>query len=161
MLRKNRTKRNAFFLIVLFVPLLLLAVVMQHETSIFTLSFTPLNVQTTTSIDDETLVFDTLGQSLTIQHLPPNVVVRVSIYVSGFFVVNQPHGDNVPTLTDGRSSPYGSIEEVNEIGWYNLSSRVNERGEWSLIIGNFAIISSEEIAYGFYLSELILYKRGL
>jgi hypothetical protein len=161
MLQKNRTKHNAFFLIILFVPLLLLAIAMQHETTIFTLSFSPLNVQTTASIDDETMVFDTTGQSLTVQQLSPNIALRIRFYVSGFFLVNQPHIDNVPILTDGRFSPYGSIDEMNEIGWYNLSSRVNEQGEWSLIMGNFAIISNEEFAYGFYVSELILYKRGL
>jgi hypothetical protein len=161
MLRKNRTKLNAFLLLVLFVPLLLLTAAMQIETTIFTLSFSPINVQTTGSIDSDAIAFNTKGQALIIHQVPPNILVRVRLHVSGFFVVNQPHDERMPILSDDSSSPYGSIVEMNNIGWYTLTSRVNEQGELSLIMGNFAILSNEEFAYGFYLSELILYKRGL
>ena len=161
MLRKNRTKHNAFWLFILILPLVLFSLITQLERRIFILNFSPINVATTARVEDETLVFDTIGQSLSITSLHPNRRLRVAIYISGFFIVNERPSNDEPILMDGASSPYGAITELSSIGWYHLSSHVSKDGEFSLIMGNFAILLNEEFTYGFYLSELILYQREL
>jgi hypothetical protein len=161
MLQKNLTKRKHRSIFFLTLPLILFAFIMQQETSVFKLSFSPVNVQSSASVDDDAFVFDTIGQFITIQHLRPSTVVRMRVYISGFFLVNDQRVDPMAIFTDGTSSPYGSIAEMNFIGWYSLTSRVDKNGELSLTMGNFAIINDEQFAYGFYLSDLIVYKRGL
>ena len=124
---------------------------------VFSLTYQPLNVTTTASVDEENiLVFSELNQEIALPSFPPSKY-RLDIATSGGMVVETLTDSNLSTLTLVVGEQTMAIEIDELIGDNQLSWRQYAPSSVVLTFTNFVKIN-DSLLYGVYVQDIRLYK---
>lgn len=124
---------------------------------VFSLTYQPLNVTTTASVDEENvLVFSELNQEIALPSFPPSEY-RLDIAISGGMVVEDLIDSSLSTLTLVVGEQTMAIEIDELIGEHQLSWRQHAPASVVLTFTNFVKIN-DSLLYGVYVKDIQVYK---
>ena len=124
---------------------------------VFSLTYQPLNVSTTASVDEENvLVFSELNQEIVLPSFPQGEY-RLHVATSGGVVVDTLIDSGLSTITLVTGEQSMAIEMDELIGEHQLSWRQTSSSSVVLTFTNFVKINSS-ILYGVYIEDIRVYK---
>jgi hypothetical protein len=142
-------------------PFLLLFSLSFRLTPLLTLSFVPFNGETTATIEDDFLTFDTKGQSLTLTGFPSAALVEVRMHVSGFLINEEAIDKTSPVFTLTMGQQIKTVDRVEDMGWITTTFFLAKATEITIIFTNFATLEVSSFGYQVMMDEVIVLKRGL
>ena len=136
--------------------LLMSAFVIRPPVLVFSLSYQPLNVTTTASVEDDGLVFSELNQEIVLPSFPQGEY-RLHVATSGGVVVETLIDSGLSTITLVTGEQSMAIEMDELIGERQLSWRQTTTSSLTLIFTNFVKINGS-LLYCVYVQDIRLYK---
>jgi hypothetical protein len=136
--------------------LLMSAFVKRPPVLVFSLSYQPLNVTTTASVEEDGLVFSELNQRIALPSFPQGMY-RLYVATSGGMVVETLTDSGLSTLTLVAGEQSMAIEMDELIGEHQRSWRQTSASSVVLSFTNFVKINNS-LLYGIYVQDIRLYK---
>jgi len=136
--------------------LLMSAFVRRPPVLVFSLSYQPLNVTTTASVEEDGLVFSELNQRIALPSFPQGMY-RLYVATSGGMVVETLTDSGLSTLTLVAGEQSMAIEMDELIGEHQRSWRQPSASSVVLSFTNFVKINNS-LLYGIYVQDIRLYK---
>jgi hypothetical protein len=136
--------------------LLMSAFVKRPPVLVFSLSYQPLNVTTTASVEEDGLVFSELNQRIALPSFPQGMY-RLYVATSGGMVVETLTDSGLSTLTLVAGEQSMAIEMDELIGEHQRSWRQASASSVVLSFTNFVKINNS-LLYGIYVQDIRLYK---
>lgn len=160
-MRKNRIKPRLNGIGLLPLPFFLLFGFSFVTSPLYVLSYSPLNAETTAFVDQDSLIFQEIGQSLTVHELQSAALINIKIHVSGFLLVESTALPSLPVFTLTMENQTKTIQDLQQMGWIESSFFLPRSREFTLRLTNFATLEATSLTYQVIVDQVIIMKRGL
>jgi hypothetical protein len=128
---------------------------------VFSLTFAPLNAETTAHIEDDSIRFDEIQQTLTINLEKPIALGTLRVSIQGFQISseNGPSQSTIFSLHQGTKEFV--VQNIENVGWISVPIYQFDRGDITLTFQNFATLEGNMVPYDVIIDGLEVFDRSL
>jgi hypothetical protein len=160
-LRKNRIKLKALLHFLLIVPIFVLGIFTNDGVNIFSLSFTPFNAETTAQLEDDSLRFSEIGQTLSVTLEKPIAFGTFRVSIQGFQVTIESDQLQTPVFSLLQGTKVFKVHRLEKIGWISIPVYHLNEGVITLTFQNFATLEGNMLPYDVIIDGLDVFDRSL
>jgi hypothetical protein len=160
-LRKNRIKLKALLHFLLIVPIFVLGIFTNDGVNIFSLSFTPFNAETTAQLEDDSLRFSEIGQTLSVTLEKPIALGTFRLSIQGFQVTIESDQLQTPVFSLLQGTKVFKVHRLEKIGWISIPVYHLNEGVITLTFQNFATLEGNMLPYDVIIDGLDVFDRSL
>ena len=129
--------------------------------NIFSLSFTPFNAETTAQLEDDSLRFSEIGQTLSVTLEKPIALGTFRLSIQGFQVTIESDQLQTPVFSLLQGTKVFKVHRLEKIGWISIPVYHLDAGIITLTFQNFATLEGNMLPYDVIIDGLDVFDRSL